>query len=115
MLYNSTKKQELAAKVRLCQSIASKALGLMFSRPIKDFCLVFPFKCEQRVDLHMFFVFFPIDVLFLDSQKRVVETKENFRPFTYYSPKEKSRFVIELPVNTVKKTGTEIKDIISWD
>ena len=39
----------------------------------------------------MFFVFFPIDVLFLDKNKKVVELKENFKPFSIYFPKNKAK------------------------
>jgi len=64
--------------------------------------LVFVFEHEQRVSLHMFFVFFPIDVLFLDHKKKIVEIKTQFKPFTFYKSKEKAKYVVEL-VNNKKK------------
>jgi hypothetical protein len=45
----------------------------------------------------MFFVFYPIDVLFLDRENRIVEIKRHFLPFTIYAPKKKSMTIIELP------------------
>jgi len=54
----------------------------------------------------MCFVFFPIDVAFLDSKQRVVEIKENFRPFTLYNPKRKAKYVIELCSGTIERSGT---------
>ena len=39
--------------------------------------------------VHMLFVFFPLDLVFLDKNKRVVDKKEGFRPFSLnYTPKK---------------------------
>jgi len=62
----------------------------------------------------MFFVFYPIDVLFLDKNKIVVEMKENFAPFSFYNPKNKSKYIIELPKNTIKETKTKLGDKIEF-
>ena len=83
----------------------------MFSKK-SDRVLIFKFSHEKIVPLHMIFVFYPIDVLFLDKNKIVTDLKENFMPFTFYTPKKKLKYVIELPNNTIKNTGTEIGDRI---
>ena len=62
----------------------------------------------------MLFVFYSIDVLFLDKDKGVVELKEDFRPFRFYTPKNKAKYVIELPDGIIKKTGTKLGDKISF-
>ena len=46
--------------------------------------------------MHMFFVFFPIDVLFLDKNKKIIEIKKNLRPFSFYYSKNKAKYVAEL-------------------
>ncbi|MCX6707770.1 MAG: DUF192 domain-containing protein [Candidatus Woesearchaeota archaeon] len=102
MIFNKTNKTCIVKKHRFCDSVASKALGLMFSRKITDSGLVFRFSRESKQALHMFFVFYPIDVLFLDREKRIVEIKRHFRPFTVYLPKKKSVFIIELPDGKAK-------------
>lgn len=78
-----------------------KAKGLMFCTEVKE-PLLFPFKYEQRISLHMWFVFMPIDVLYLNKNKEIVEMKENFRPFTHFVPKKLAQYVIELEENTIK-------------
>ncbi|MBN1646143.1 DUF192 domain-containing protein [Candidatus Woesearchaeota archaeon] len=89
-------------------SIFRQAWGLMFSRPRKEWGLVFDFRCMKHVDLHMLFVFYPIDVLFLDDKKVVVEIKEDFKPFRYYAAKKKCRFVCELPTYSIRSSGTHL-------
>ncbi|MBU1201613.1 MAG: DUF192 domain-containing protein [Nanoarchaeota archaeon] len=114
MIKNTTKKTVLAKEKKLCKSILSKTKGLMFSRRIKDEGLVFFFDKSQRVSLHMLFVFFPIDIIFLDEKKRVVEVKESFKPFTFYTSKERIKYLIELPNGTVKKTKISKDDVIRF-
>jgi|TARA_B100001971_G_scaffold100907_1_gene93006 hypothetical protein len=108
---NTTKKTLLAKDAKLCKSIFSIARGLMFSKPRP---LIFIFEKEKIVPLHMFFVFYQIEILFLDKNKKVVEMKKNFSPFTFYDPKNKSKYVIELPIGAIKNSKTEIKDAIEF-
>jgi uncharacterized membrane protein (UPF0127 family) len=76
----------------LYDTILSQARGLMFSRKKN---LLFSFKREDSVSLHMLFVFFPIDVLFLDSKKQVVEKARLF-PFSVYFPMKRCMYLLEL-------------------
>ena len=112
MIKNITKNKILAKKTILCKNNISKAIGLMFSRKKKT--LIFIFKKEKIIPLHMFFVFYPIDVIFLNKNKKVVEIKQNLRPFAFYIPKNKAKYVIELPHKTIRKTKTKLGDTISF-
>ena len=112
---NLPKETIILKNSRVCKSIISKAKGLMFSRPIKDLSIVFDFKQEQIVVLHMLFVFFQIDILFLDKNKKVVDLRESVKPFTPYIKSEKpTKYVIELPQGTIKKSRTKKGDKISF-
>jgi uncharacterized membrane protein (UPF0127 family) len=88
-----------------CTSAWSKARGLMFSRKKT---LVFEFKQDMHVPLHMLFVFFPIDVLYLDKDKQVIEVKKDFKPFTFFTPRAKARYVVELPYRSNAKVGDSV-------
>lgn len=83
----------------------------MFSKPK---VLVFVFDKEKRITLHMFFVFFPIDVVFLDENKRVTEIKMNFRPFTVYKSRKRAKYVIEFPLGIINNKNIEINDKLKW-
>jgi uncharacterized membrane protein (UPF0127 family) len=94
---------------KICKSTLSKAIGLMFSKPRN---LVFAFGREEKISLHTFFVFFPIDIIFLDEKKRVIE-RAQMRPFTFYTSKEKARYVVEIPsINSGKHNNIRLKDTI---
>ena len=115
MIKNISSNKILANKTNLCTNIFSKAKGLMFSKKIEDRGLVFIFKKDRIWSLHMLFVFFPIDVLWLNKDYKIVDMKENFAPFSLLAkPKEKSRFVVELPAGAIKNSDTIVGDKISF-
>ncbi|MBW2996809.1 DUF192 domain-containing protein [Candidatus Woesearchaeota archaeon] len=115
-LMNKTKNKVIARNCKLCRSAWSKAKGLMFTREgsVKRNALVFEFGRAMTQSLHMFFVFYPIDVLFLDEKRKVVEIKQDFKPFSIYTSKRKARYVVELPRSAVRRSKTGLGDVIRW-
>lgn len=101
---NKTKNFVIIDKAKMCTSIWSKGTGLML-RKKPDYGMIFVFRKEQRNAITMFMVFFPIDILFLDKHRRVVDIKKGLKPFRDYYPKAKSMYVVELPVGVMKKTA----------
>ena len=108
---NATKKTVLSDTATCCVALWRKASGLMFS-PQKD--LLFIEQQEKIIPLHMFFVFYPIDVVYLDSSKNVVEIKEHFLPFTFYTPKKKAQYVLELKAGTIRASLTQLTDSLAF-
>jgi len=108
IIKNLTKKKEISKDAEICSSVLSKFIGLMFSAEPK--ALVFRFDKEQNISLHMLFVFYPIDVLFLDNKKIVVDMKEDFRPFTFYKSRKKAMYAVEFPTGAIRKSKAMIGD-----
>ena len=113
MIKNLTKNRELSNNAEVLDGVFSKFIGLMFSKEQKK-ALIFRFDKEKIISLHMFFVFYPIDVVFLDKNNVVVDKKENFRPFTFFKSNKKAIYAIELPCGIIKKTKTAIGDKIKF-
>ncbi len=111
-ILNSTKKTVIRHNARLCSGF-SKIIGLMFSKKKKR-ALVFKFSRERIIALHMFFVFYPIDVLFLDKNRIVVDIKERFMPFTFCKSSRKAMYAIELSCGAIEKSRTGIGDVIEF-
>lgn len=107
----------IASDVEFARSIISQVIGLMFRRSIPEsYAMIFEVGREERVDIHTFFVRFSIDLLFLDRDKKVVEVKENMRPWLdIYFPKNKAYYIIELPGGKVKKAGIMAGERLMWD
>ncbi len=68
--------------------------GLMFSGRRN---LIIDFGKESRFStiVHMFFVFFPADIYWLDEQLNLVDYRKA-KPFGIYIPKSKARYVVEI-------------------
>ena len=113
IIKNTTKNRILVADYKFCSDAFSKLIGLMLSKKNKH-ALIFKFDKEKIISLHMLFVFYPIDVLFLDKNKIVVDKKENFKPFSFYISRKKAVYAIELPDGIIKKTKTGIGDKIKF-
>ena len=67
---------------------------------------------ETRFGIHTLGLNFSIDVLILDTQKRVVVLKESLSPFRIFLWNPRFKIVLEMPIGTIKKynikRGTEI-------
>ena len=111
MITNLNKKTTVSKHAEVYSRWWQHTIGLMFSHPKT---IIFKFKKEKKISLHMFFVFFPIDVIFLDKENVVVEMKENFRPWTTYHPQKPAKYIIETPAHTIQNSKTGIGDIISF-
>lgn len=112
MIINTNRKTTISKKEKHLQSNTEKAKGLMFS--IKPKTLIFHFEKPRKVSLHMLFVFFPIDLMFLDKNKKVIELKENFLPFSFYTSEKKCKYLIETNKGAIKKSKTRLKDLLKF-
>jgi len=90
MLFNKTTNKKIVDKSFLAKTHWQKMKGLMFEAPQNfDYALVFVLPRESVVNasIHMLFVFFPIDVVYLNKEKKVVDIVRNLQPFALgYAP-----------------------------
>jgi uncharacterized protein len=91
--------------IRYCRDILSQARGLMFRKKQN---LVMEFPTERKVSLHMFFVFYPIDVLVLDSSKKIAEIA-SLQPWTFWKSSKKGKYIVETPFKHEYKVGEKVK------
>lgn len=115
MLFNKSTGKKVMDRVVIAEQHWQKMKGLMFEDPARfDYGLVFVLRRESiaKAAIHMLFVFFPIDVVYLDKERKVVDIARNLQPFTLgYSPKKPSKFFVELPAGKANgiKTGHELE------
>lgn len=111
MIRNKTKRNKISSDTIVCRNFFSLFRGLMFRRLGKEQALVLNMPLPSAGSIHTFFVFYPIDVAWLDSNMKVVDIKENIRPFTVMaSSRKKAKYVVELPQGKVKRKKIEIGD-----
>ncbi len=117
MLYNETKRARIIEKTKIADSFFKRFRGLMFEKKENfNYGLIFHLGTEGRINasIHMLFVFFPIDAVFLDSKRKVVDIARNLKPFTLNCmPKKAARYIVELPVGSAEKI--DLNDKLKWD
>jgi hypothetical protein len=97
---NETSDEVVLGRVRHCADFLCHLRGLTFRRGLEgDEGLLLVNRRENRLDaaIHMFFVFFPIAVIWLDAGGGVVDTRlaRPFRPI--YVPSAPAKDVLEGP------------------
>ena len=116
MLINSSTNQEIIKKTKLANTSFLRFKGLMFEKKENfDYALIFELTRESKISssVHMMFVFFPIEIVFLNSQKIVVD-KATLNPWKLnYTPKKPAKYFIELPVENGKKI--KLGEKLKWN
>ena len=68
----------------------------------------YPIYFKTRFGIHTFFLKFPIDVVILDKEKRVVKLVERLTPNKFLVWNLKYNHVVELPVGTIKRKDIKL-------
>lgn len=104
---NHTKGIHIATDVKLADSFLSRFIGLLNRSSLNENEGLLITRCNS---IHMFFMRFPIDVIFLDKQHTVVGLVDNIQPFRTSPFFLKASFGLELKSGTIQKTHTQIGD-----
>lgn len=93
---------EVAAHVELADGIWSRFMGLMFRAALPEGHGLALRPCNS---IHMFFMRFPLDVLFVDGEGRVLRVLDSIRPWRASTIVRGSKAAIELPAGTAARAG----------
>ena len=109
--FNRTRNAYLATNLSVAGTHWSRLRGLMgkdaASFPAGNGLWIIPSR-----GVHTLAMRFPIDVLYLDSDKHVVHVEENLKPWRVAKVSMQTASVLELPGNTLKSSGTAVGDEI---
>lgn len=95
-------------KAEIAKNFFDKVKGLMFSGKKN---ILFFFDQEGFYGIHSFFVFFPFDAIYLDSNKKIVDIIRKIAPFTLYVRNKKpAKYLLEL----TEKNNLKIGDVLGW-
>lgn len=108
-IINKTQNTEIAAKATLADSFGSRMVGLLRHTTLPTGEGLIITKCNS---IHMFFMKFPIDVIFLDKSNIVVGLVENILPNRLSRIYWKATTAIEVPVGVIASTKTVLGNSI---
>jgi uncharacterized protein len=109
--FNRTRHAYLATRLAIAGTHWSRFRGLMCAEASSfqsgDGLWIVPCR-----GVHTFAMNFPIDVVYLDGDRVVVHLEENLKPWRLARIKLQAASVIELPGQTLRRSGTAIGDEI---
>ena len=102
-------------RARLADTFLSRALGLMFRPGIPEgegLLIEFSPHLGSRA-VHGFFMRFPIDLVFIDDEKKVTDIAL-LKPWSIYNPKAPCRWVLEVNAGEAEKKDITIEDVLEF-
>jgi len=109
-ILNFTKNTVIASRADIADTFLSRLLGLLGRRALKEGEALIIRQCQS---IHMFFMLFPIDAIFVGSNNAVVGWAEGIKPFQLSRIFWKASYVIEVPVGTISRAKVSQGDEIS--
>ncbi|MBA3688951.1 MAG: DUF192 domain-containing protein [Chloroflexi bacterium] len=111
-VHNLTRGTSVAERCRVAASMCDRAVGLLATPnlPSGQGLLI-----ERTQSIHMFFMRYPIDVVFADRDARVTRTVAGLRPWSVVWWAPGARDCIELPVGALLASGTAVGDELGID
>ncbi len=106
-IVNLNKNFTLAEEVFLADNFQTRTKGLLGRKSLLKGHAMILRPCNS---VHTFFMQFPIDVLFIDKDNRVIKIVRFMGPFKATWPCLKAKFVVELPVGTIDASKTTLGD-----
>ncbi len=105
--------------VEYVDSFCGLIRGLMFR---EDGALLMDFGKDCKPGIWTLFMKFPLDIVFIDSSKKVVEVRHDALPLSLnpkswriYRPSKKCRFVLEVRSGIAKELGAEPGSKLMWN
>src|SRR5205814_2207254 len=96
---------------RIAESFVSKGVGLLGRRSLSEDRGLLIKPCTS---IHTFFMFFTIDVVFLDSNEKVVKCL-TMRPFRFALGGSGAKQVLELAAGSVSRLGLAAGDVLRFN
>ena len=104
--------ENLADRAMKAESFVERARGLLGRGSIDRGEGLWIEPCSS---IHMFFMHFAIDALFVDRQGKVTKAVSNLRPWRIAFGGRGARAVLELPAGTIAASGTRVGDVLDLD
>ncbi len=108
-IINLTQKTIVSTRAKIANSFFSRLKGLLGKEEFSPEDALVIGGCQA---IHMFFMKFAIDVVFVDQKNKVVGLIENIKPFRMSPFFIRARRAVELPVGSIKKSCTCLGDFL---
>lgn len=108
---NRTRGEQLGYSVGLANTWWLRTRGYLWRPPPRTGEGLLLTPCRA---VHMFGMTFPLDVLHIDREGRVVAAYPRLRPWRRTAMERRAFHTLELPVGVLEESGTLPGDLVSW-
>lgn len=116
--YMNSKKTIHLSPVRHAKTFSSRFKGLMgVEKKEFNYALVFHLaeKGTMNASIHMLFMKMPVDGVWLDEDKRVVDMVQGLKPWTFnFTPHHPAKYIVEMPARWIREKKITRGTILSW-
>jgi Uncharacterized conserved protein len=109
MLKNMESNQIVCDKVIIANSFFKRLKGLMFTKELPSDSSMYICPCNQ---IHMFFMNYNIDVLYVDKNNMVIAVDENMKPGIMGKKVKGAAAVVELQAGKVKESNIKVGQVL---
>ncbi|PKN80723.1 MAG: hypothetical protein CVU48_00900 [Candidatus Cloacimonetes bacterium HGW-Cloacimonetes-1] len=103
--------------IEIASTVIKRQIGLMYRESMEsNQGMLFEF---DEIDTHGFWMkntYLPLDIIFIDADKNIVEIAENTTPFSEETiiPQKPIKYVLELKSGTSKQMNIQAGNKVSW-
>ncbi len=109
LIINTTKSVTIAQSGVMADTFFSRMIGLLSRKALEKGEALVITRCQS---IHMLFMRFSIDAIFVDKNNCVVGLVKAIKPFQLSRIFLKASYVIEAPTGTIVQTETDLGDKI---
>ncbi len=117
--YTTVKIKDVKIRAEIADTLMKRTKGLMFRKTLSENeGMLFVFGNEDYHSFWMMNMSFPIDIIFVDKEKKVVDIVKNAQPCklcSSYRPKEKSMYVLEVNANFTEEHNVKIGSSLEFE
>jgi uncharacterized membrane protein (UPF0127 family) len=112
LISNKTRGTTLAGNATKASTFLARGRGLMFTQQLPEGGGLVIEPCNS---IHMFFMRYPLDVVFLGKDGRVVFMYEGIKPWRVGRIVKGAKLALELPEGAIAASNTQLGDAITFE
>ena len=106
-VHNRTKRTVVGDRIRVARSPLERAVGLLRTPVLEAGEGMW---IEQAPSIHMFFMPYAIDAVFVDANRRVTKVVEHLRPWRVVWWAKGAKDCLEISAGAARRSGTDVGD-----
>lgn len=107
----SREEVKVLEEVILSDTFLKRLFGLLFKPKLKENQGLLMKGCNS---IHTLWMRYPIDVVFLDKQMRIVDLTACLKPFRFSKIVKESDYVLELPCRSIFRHDLKVDDVLRF-